>query len=195
MHCLLCRDCASSSSPSPTAALWATHQICPSSACSPIVPLPIHSTKWNPNVLCLPYTPSLSLLSLFSQCSICLWQDWAEKAELGGTELYHCVIHKDDCGNTQTWHCAIKALCQPAIPVFPGNLVSGCILWCVGCYLMFWDLWGTVLPQTSQKMFIHSVRGGWMTSENQTRISRYRIRIKQEEKIINHSQTGVRGWK
>lgn len=43
-------------------------------------------------------------------------------------------------------------------------------------------------------MFIRSVRGVWMTSENQARISHYRIRIKQEKKkkIINHSQTGER---
>lgn len=31
-------------------------------------------------------------------------------------------------------------------------------------------------------MFIRSVRGVWMTSENQARISHYRIRIKQEKK-------------
>lgn len=141
-HCPYCRDCASCSSLPPTAALWATHQICPSSACSPIVPLPINSTKWNPNVLSLLSTSSLSLLLLFSQYSVCLWQDWAAKAVLGGTELYHCVIHKDDCGNTQTWHCANKAQCQSATPIFPRNPVSGYIPWCVGCYLMCWDLWG-----------------------------------------------------
>lgn len=150
MHCPLCRDCVSPIGPPPTAALWATHQICPSSACSPTVPLPIHSTKWNPNVLRLLSTPSLSLLSLLSQCSVCLWHDWAEKAVLGGTKLYHCVIHNDDYRNTQTWHCASKAQCQPAIPIFPGNPVSGYILWCVGCPLMFWDLWGMALPQTKQ---------------------------------------------